>query len=104
MDLLNNRPNTIKRIHGKGFVDYTITQRLPKILANVADQLEGQTAQNLLQAIITGSPIDTTIFKRPSAYWNNYIDQLSDLTWNDLSFFDLEFLFYHGLKIVVSMG
>ncbi len=98
----NNHPDAIKRIRGQGFVDYTITRRLPKILANIEAQLEGQTAQTMLQAIITGSPIDTTIFARPTAYWNNYLDQLSGLTWDNLPFFDLEFLFYHGLNSIAG--
>ncbi|MEL7508079.1 MAG: ARMT1-like domain-containing protein [Cyanobacteria bacterium J06554_1] len=96
----SNHPKPIKRNQGHGFVDYTITRRLPKILANIEDQLKGQTAQTMLQAIITGSPIDTTIFTRPTVYWKNYLDQLTDLTWDDLSFFDLEFLFYHGLNSI----
>ena len=100
MTPLNNHPKPIKRNQGHGFVDYTITRRLPKILANIEDQLKGQTAQTMLQAIITGSPIDTTIFTRPTVYWKNYLDQLTDLTWDDLSFFDLEFLFYHGLNSI----
>ena len=102
MNAFNNHPNAIKRIHGKGFVDYTITHRLPKILANIEAQLEGQfeTTQTMLQAIIAGSSIDTTIFARPTVYWNNYLDQLTNLTWDNLSFFELEFLFYHGLNSI----
>lgn len=102
MTPLNNHPKPIKRSHGQGFVDYTITRRLPKILANIEDQLEEQSAQAMLQAMIAGSPIDTTIFTRPTAYWHNYLDQLTDLTWDDLSFFDLEFLFYHGLNSIAG--
>ncbi|MEO0431616.1 MAG: ARMT1-like domain-containing protein [Cyanobacteria bacterium J06656_5] len=102
MTPLNNHPQPIKRSHGQGFVDYTITRRLPNILANIEDQLKGQTAQTMLQAIIIGSPIDTTIFTRPTDYWHNYLDQLTNLTWNDLSFFDLEFLFYHGLNSIAG--
>ncbi|MEM9265655.1 MAG: ARMT1-like domain-containing protein [Cyanobacteria bacterium P01_F01_bin.13] len=100
----NNYPDLIKRIRGKGFVDYTITCRLPKILTNIEAQLEKQLepAQMMLQAIITGSPIDTTIFTHPTPYWKNYLDSLSDLTWDDLSFFDLEFLFYHGLNSIAG--
>ena len=104
MPPFNNYPDAIKRIRGKGFVDYTITRHLPKILTNIEEQLEGQleTAQTMLQAIITGSPVDTKIFTRPTAYWNNYLDQLTGLTWDDLTFFDLEFLFYHGLNSIVG--
>ncbi|MBX2865907.1 MAG: protein-glutamate O-methyltransferase family protein [Leptolyngbyaceae cyanobacterium MAG.088] len=102
MSTSNNNPDPIKRIHGQGFVDYTITRRLPKILANIEDQLKGQTAQTMLQAIIAGSAIDTSIFKRPTTYWHNYLDQLTDLTWDDLPFFDLEFLFYHGLNSIAG--
>lgn len=102
MNTSNNHPNTIKRIHGKGFVDYTITRRLPKILANIEGQLEGQTAQKMLQAIIAGSSIDTSIFTRPTDYWKNHIDQVTGLTWDDLSFFDLEFFFYHGLNSIAG--
>ncbi|MEM6254376.1 MAG: ARMT1-like domain-containing protein [Cyanobacteria bacterium P01_D01_bin.156] len=95
-------PDAIQRIRGNGFVDYTITQRLPKILATIESQLEGQTAQAMLQAIIDGSSIDTTIFARPTASWEQYLDQLTNVTWDDLSFFDLEFLFYHGLNSIAG--
>lgn len=102
MNPSNNYPNVIKRIHGQGFVDYTITRRLPKILTNSEQYLTGQTAQTMLEAIITGGPIDTTIFTRPTAYWHSYLDQLTNLTWDDLPFFDLEFLFYHGLNSIAG--
>ena len=97
---MNNYPKPIKRIRGQGFVDYTITRRLPKILAAVENQL-GESidpAQMMLQAIINGGPINTTIFERPTNYWNEYLDRLTASTWDDLPFFDLEFLFYHGLN------
>ncbi|NEQ52438.1 MAG: protein-glutamate O-methyltransferase family protein [Leptolyngbya sp. SIO3F4] len=102
MNKLQYPPGTIKRLCGKGFVDYTITRRLPKILTNIEEHLEGQTAQTMLQAIIAGNPIDTAIFARPTDYWNNYLDQVTGLTWDDLSFFDLEFLFYHGLNSIAG--
>ena len=102
MNTFDHHPNAIKRIHGKGFVDYTITRRLPKILANIEAQLDVQTAQTMLQAIIAGSSIDTTLFARPTPYWNNYLEHLTGLTWDDLSFFDLEFLFYHGLNSIAG--
>lgn len=98
----NKYPDAIQRIYGQGFVDYTITRRLPKILANIEGHLEDQTAQTMLQAIIVGSPIDTTVFAHPTDYWNNYLGQLTNLTWNDLLFFDLEFLFYHGLNSIAG--
>ncbi|MEM7793899.1 MAG: ARMT1-like domain-containing protein [Cyanobacteria bacterium P01_C01_bin.118] len=102
MPPLYNHPDTIKRIYGQGFVDYTITRRLPKILANIESYLKGQAAQIMLQAIINGSSIDTTVFTRPTTYWHNYLDQLTGFTWDDLSFFDLEFLFYHGLNSIAG--
>ncbi len=106
MNLLNNHADVIKRIHGRGFADYTITRRLPKILTTIEGRLEkkGQLeiAQTMLQAVIAGSPIDTTIFTRPTDYWQTYIDQLTGLTWDDLSFFDLEILFYHGLNSIAG--
>ena len=102
MPTLDNHPDPIKRLHGKGFVDYTITRRLPKILADIESHLKRQPAQTMLQAIITGSSIDTTIFAHPTVYWANYLDQIAGLTWDDLSFFDLEFLFYHGLNSIAG--
>ena len=104
MNIFNDHPDPIKRIHGQGFVDYTITRRLPKILADIEVQLEKRLdpAQAMLQAIIAGSPIDTTIFAQPTVYWTNYLDQITGLTWDDLSFFDLEFLFYHGLNSIAG--
>ena len=106
MNTFNNRPGVIKRIHGKGFVDYTITRRLPKILSTIEKQLQEhrqlEAAQSMLQSVIAGSPIDTKIFSHPTAYWKDYLDKLSGLTWNDLSFFDLEFLFYHGLNSIAG--
>ena len=104
MNTFNNHPAAIKRIHGKGFVDYTITRRLPKILSNVKKQLQDhsqlEAAQSMLQSVITGRPINTKIFSHPTAYWKDYLDKLNGLTWNDPSFFDLELLFYHGLNSI----
>ncbi|MFG6101598.1 ARMT1-like domain-containing protein [Leptothoe sp. EHU-05/26/07-4] len=101
-----NTPDPIKRIRGEGFVDYTITRRLPKILSTIEKQLQDhrqlEAAQRLLQSVMEGSPIDTKIFSCPTAYWENYLDHLSRLTWNDPSFFDLEFLFYHGLNSIAG--
>ncbi|MEM1255639.1 MAG: ARMT1-like domain-containing protein [Cyanobacteria bacterium P01_H01_bin.21] len=104
MNAFDNHPNAIKRTHGRGFVDYTITRRLPKILANIEAQLKEQveTAQTMLQAIIASSSIDTILFARPTTYWNNYLDHLTGLTWSDLPFLDLEFLFYHGLNSIAG--
>lgn len=106
MSTFNNYPTVIKRIHGKGFVDYTITRRLPKILSTIEQQLQDheqlEAAQRMLQSIISGGPIDTKSFSCPTAYWKDYLDQLNGLTWNDLPFFDLEFLFYHGLNSIAG--
>ncbi|MEM9004640.1 MAG: ARMT1-like domain-containing protein [Cyanobacteria bacterium P01_F01_bin.86] len=99
-------PNAIRRIHGQGFVDYTITRRLPKILADIEAQIAASgklaTAQAMLRSLTTGSLIDTEIFACPTAYWEAYLHQLNGLTWNDLSFFDVEFLFYHGVNSIAG--
>lgn len=99
-------PAPIRRTPGKGFADYTVTQRLPKILSNaqetLADSGNGATAQKLLQAILAGDPIDRTLFCRPTSYWERYLQTLDQRTWADLPFFDLEFLFYHGLNSIAG--
>ncbi len=106
MNTFHYHPEAIKRIHGKGFVDYTITRRLPKILSNIEEQLQAngrlEAAQVMLQAVIDEKNIDLDIFARPTAYWEEYLDKLSGLTWGDLPFFDLEFLFYHGLNSIAG--
>ncbi|MEO0397668.1 MAG: hypothetical protein AAF243_17025, partial [Cyanobacteria bacterium P01_A01_bin.137] len=106
MNIFNNHPVAIKRFHGEGFVDYTITRRLPKILSTIEKQLQDhsqlEAAQNMLQSGIIGRSIDTKLFSCPTTHWEDYLDKLSGLTWNDLSFFDLEFLFYHGLNSIAG--
>jgi hypothetical protein len=99
-------PNPIKRVHGKGFVDYTINHRLPKILSNIEEQIQNQgklgAARAMLAAIIEEEPIDLKIFAHPTAYWGDYLNHLNGLNWGDLSFFDVEFLFYHGLNSIAG--
>lgn len=106
MAIPSNPPDAIRRIHGRGFVDYTITQRLPKILSDIAAPLNSReklaAAHALLQAITTGNYIDTNIFSRPTIYWEEYLNKLDGTTWNDLPFFDLEFLFYHGVNSIAG--
>ena len=104
MKTLSNYPDAIRRIHGQGFVDYTITRRLPKILANIEEQIKVggslEAVRTMLEAIINEDPIDLRIFAHPTAYWKEYLNNLTGLTWGDLPFFDLEFLFYHGLNSI----
>ncbi|MEM8637548.1 MAG: ARMT1-like domain-containing protein [Cyanobacteria bacterium P01_G01_bin.54] len=99
-------PAPIQRVHGQGFVDYTITRRLPKILLDIKAELETQgtfdAAQVMLQSILDEDPINLEHFARPTDYWQTYLSTLKGLTWGDLPFFDLEFLFYHGLNSIVS--
>jgi hypothetical protein len=106
MKTLSNYPDAIRRIHGQGFVDYTITRRLPKILANIEEQIKVggslEAVRTMLEAIINEDSIDLRIFAHPTAYWKEYLNNLNGLTWADLPFFDLEFLFYHGLNSIAG--
>jgi hypothetical protein len=106
MRIPNNHPNAIKRVHGQGFVDYTINHRLPKILSSIEEQMQNAeklgAARAMLVAIIEEEPIDLQVFARPTAYWGDYLNHLNGLSWGDLPFFDLEFLFYHGLNSIAG--
>ena len=41
-------------------------------------------------------------FACPTPFWEEYIDGLGGCTWGSLAFFDLEFLFYHGLNSIAG--
>ncbi|MET0286962.1 MAG: ARMT1-like domain-containing protein [Polyangiales bacterium] len=81
--------NPIQR--GSAFVDFTIAQRLPKIAADV-----GMAA--LAREVVAGGPIELDGLARPTAWWSSYLDRLQGARWDELPFFDLEFVFYHSIN------
>lgn len=106
MTNLLDEPAKIKRIFGQGFADYTITRRLPKVLSSVEEQLAAcgklEAASTMLQDIIDEREINIQNFACPTLFWEEYINGLKGCTWGSLAFFDLEFLFYHGLNSIAG--
>lgn len=106
MTILLDEPAAIKRIFGQGFADYTITRRLPKVLSSVEEQLAAcgklEAASTMLQDIIDAREINIQNFACPTLFWEEYINGLNGCTWGSLAFFDLEFLFYHGLNSIAG--
>lgn len=97
----------IRRIPGRGFADFTVTRRFPKIAATALAALAGrQEARRaidaLINGVIAGTQIDMGAFARPTAFWSRYIDNLAGAMWADLPFFDVEFVFYHALNSIAG--
>lgn len=89
------------------FALFTVQQRLPKILADVRAQLEPRAAADsrwleLEAALRLGGAIDLRLFTAESAYWRDALAAVDGQRWFELSFFDLEFLFYLALRSIAA--
>src|SRR5262249_39933383 len=61
-----------------------------------------ERAQQMVAAIQAGAMIDASYFGVPTPFWTEYIQQLKGKSWKQLPFFDVEFVFYHGLNSLVD--
>jgi hypothetical protein len=99
-------PPPITREPGTGFVDYTVTQRFPKIVRDASEAVRDASKQRamrvLLDQIVAGAPVDTAALARPTPFWSEHIRTLDGATWMELPFFDLEFVFYHALNSIAG--
>jgi hypothetical protein len=82
----------------------TLRERFPEIL-KIASPVLGalgkeQPAAQLLASIQCGGTIDATCFAASSPYWSDYIAKAEGQQWSSLPFFEVEFLFYHGLNSI----
>jgi Damage-control phosphatase ARMT1-like domain len=100
------QPPSIRRTRGSGFADYTITQRFPQIAAQVKEVVQSEVMREkidvLVCAIENGENLTHFDFTKPSNFWRDYLEGIKNQTWDDISFFELEFLFYHGLNSVTG--
>ena len=53
---------------------------------------------SLTQSIIRGTAIDVSMLAPVTPFWTSYIAALAGRTWRNLSFFEIEFLFYHAIN------
>jgi uncharacterized protein with ATP-grasp and redox domains len=89
------------RRRGSGFPDFTITHRLPRIAASaaaVAPAAARPAIQRVVSEMIAGGPIDTSMLRRQTPFWERTIDRLAGASWIEVPFFDTEFLLYHALN------
>ena len=89
------------------FASFTVTQRLPKIMQEVVQQFDDGARSDprwsdLLSAISVGDEIDTHMLLDTTPFWRSLVSRLRGKRWADLSFFELEFLFYHALNSIAS--
>jgi hypothetical protein len=89
-----------------GFADYTITHRFPQIAAQVKEVVSSELLRDkidaLVNAIENGKALQVDHLAKPSDFWRDYLEGIKNQTWNDLSFFELEFLFYHSLNSLTA--
>jgi Damage-control phosphatase ARMT1-like domain len=89
-----------------GFADFTVTQRFPKVAATAIAMSETSRARRaieaLLASIIGGGRLDVSLLARPTPFWARYVDHMAGATWANLSFFELEFVFYHALNSIAG--
>ena len=100
-------PPPLSRNNGTGFSRFTIEKRFPAIVKDVLRDARLKAPKikhilRLLDEIQRGSPIDLSLFESPTSYWSECINALAGRTWNNLSFFDTEFFFYHGLNSIAQ--
>lgn len=99
---MNLQPPLIRRIRGTGFADYTITHRFPQIAAQVKEVVSSEFLRDqidaLVRAIENGEDLQIDSLAKPSGFWRDYLKSLKSQTWDDISFFELEFLFYHSIN------
>lgn len=80
-------------------------KRIPKIIDDLVESL-GPTARldarwgKLSEALVSGGAIDFDMFIPESSFWSDRLVALKGADWRDLSFFELEFLFYLGLRSI----
>jgi hypothetical protein len=88
------------------FALFTVQKRLPKILADVKRELREQHRSDprwnaLETAVVSGGPVDVSLFATDTPYWTSRVAALAGTTWAAQSFFDLEFLFYKAIDTIV---
>ena len=105
------RPAPITRRPGAGFPDFTITQRFPRIAASAiaalgpdADRTGSarRAIERVVADAIAGGPIETTVLRRATPFWDRTIDRLAGALWAELPFFDTEFVLYHALNSIAG--
>ncbi|MBX2814239.1 MAG: protein-glutamate O-methyltransferase family protein [Myxococcales bacterium] len=107
MSYRSAQPDPISAYTPDSFAYFTIQKRIPKIMCDVATQLSGHALKDprwkqLEDAIVQGGPIDIRGFYPETAYWENRLSALEGAYWRELSFFELEFVFYLGLRSLVQ--
>lgn len=104
---MNLQAPLIRRTRGMGFADYTITHRFPQIAAQVKEVVSSEPLHDkidaLVNAIENGEALqEVDHLAKPSDFWRDYLEGIKSHTWDDLSFFELEFLFYHSLNSLTA--
>lgn len=103
---MNLQAPLIRRTRGMGFADYTITHRFPQIAAQVKEVVSSELLRDkidaLVNAIENGEALQVDHLAKPSDFWRDYLEGIKSQTWDDLSFFELEFLFYHSLNSLTA--
>jgi hypothetical protein len=83
------------------FAAFTVSQRLPKILAEVratlVDGANDPRWKQLEDAVVHGGPIDVSQITASTPFWALRLKLLAGQSWGEQSFFDLELLFYRAL-------
>jgi hypothetical protein len=85
------------------FAHFTITKRLPKILSDCDFNSQLRASKTgewacFVNSLQHGSTIPTAHFSTPTPYWHQFIANIEGQSWKDISFFNIEFLFYHWIN------
>lgn len=104
---MSRTPPPIPAYAERTFALFTISKRIPKILDDVVSQFDDRERRDprwteLRAAILSGGAIDTRQLVSSTRFWKRKISDLEGRRWSDLPFFDLEFLFYHGLNSIAT--
>jgi hypothetical protein len=90
-----------------GFGYFTLTRRLPDIVdriiatGGISADREG-LLRALLSDMLENRPLDAGVFTRTGPFWSEFLAGVDGCRWQDLSFFDMEFLFYHGVNSIAG--
>jgi len=98
------RPARLPAYAPGSFARFTVERRLPKILSDVTAQFGGDDPRwaALTAGIVSGGPLDRSLFSASTPFWAARLDSLEGGTWADQPFFDLEFLFYRAINSIAG--
>ena len=86
----------------------TVAHRFPKILTDVFEanvvSLHGRSSlTNMLEDMICHRPVPLGLLDPITPFWRDWIADLDNRSFADLSFLEIEFIFYHAINTILGV-